>query len=205
MYYGQWNPPVDQVLAENFFPPNHHLGTIVECGAADGLTESCGKHFEERGWLAINLEPDPARYAELVKNRPLGRNWQMALSDKDDDQGIRFHRGPHADNSGFSPCRTWRSLTKQLDLKNVDLFILDVEGQELSVVRGMTGSEVLPKVICAEYPWPTTGLQPLTEALSPLGYHLHFVSWNNAFYSLDPRPSGPFFGETRVYGPGELG
>jgi FkbM family methyltransferase len=204
-FYGQWEPKVDEVLFKNFFPEKRN-GLLVECGAGDGLTESCGKFFvDERGWTAVNVEPDAERFSHLCRNRQHlpgpNININLALSDRDSSDSLTFIRGPHADQQTVSSCITWGTLVGRLEFGlgadvAVDLLVLDVEGHELSVIRGMAGCPLLPEVICAEYPWPTTGLKPLTEALVPLGYHLWFLSHNNAFYSQKPRPDGPFFGET---------
>ena len=58
-YYGQFNPNVDKVLHERYFP-NKFNGTSIECGAFDGITENCTKFFEENyNWTTINIEPLP--------------------------------------------------------------------------------------------------------------------------------------------------
>ncbi len=204
-FYGQWFPPVDAVLFHNFFPDIDKGGVLVECGAGDGLTESCGKLFEEHGWKCFNIEPDTERFSALCSNRPDSVNIRLALSNQDSDDSLEFIRGPLSHQTTQAPCRTWNSFVLNESIDHVDLFVLDVEGHELKVIEGMAGTKVLPRVICAEYPWPTTQLAPLTAALEPMGYHLWFASFNNAYYSLDPRPDGKCYGETRIYNPGELG
>ncbi|MEI9889739.1 MAG: hypothetical protein WDN45_03025 [Caulobacteraceae bacterium] len=47
-FYGQFDPPVDRVLFERYFPDKTIRGVFVECGAYDGQTESCCKFFENR-------------------------------------------------------------------------------------------------------------------------------------------------------------
>ena len=80
-FYGQWDPPVDKYLFENYFP-NKLNGTFIECGAFDGITESCCKFFEEfRGWRGINVEPVPYLFELLCDNRPLSTNVNAALTD----------------------------------------------------------------------------------------------------------------------------
>jgi hypothetical protein len=203
-FTGQWNPPCDQVLESNFFPKGLPPSTMVEAGAGDGLTESNGLYFEERGWKCINIEPDRTKFRWLCGNRPKATNWCVALSDINDGQSIDFYPGPRADKTAIAPRRTWASMVDEFELKSVELFVLDVEGQELRVIEGMRGACILPDVICAEYPWPTTGLGPLCESLASLNYHFLFTSWNNAFFSKVWKP-GPYFGATREYLPGELG
>jgi hypothetical protein len=47
IYYGQFNPQVDQVLHTQFFPDKFN-GISIECGSFDGITDSCTKFFEEK-------------------------------------------------------------------------------------------------------------------------------------------------------------
>jgi len=40
MYYGQFNPPVDKILHEKYFP-NKLNGISIEAGALDGIITMC--------------------------------------------------------------------------------------------------------------------------------------------------------------------
>lgn len=194
-YRGQWGPHnVDKVLHLNFFK-NKLDGVMVECGSADGLTESNSKFFEEIGWKCVNIEPEPNRYKQLVQNRPSSNNLNLnyVLSNIDDKE-IIFEVGPIRGNSCKGITKTFDSLMNQLNISHVDLFVLDVEGHELQVLDGI--NKILPKVLCIEYPWEEVGLEKLDKKLENLGYKRLFLSYNNAFYSLD-HFDGPFFGETQ--------
>ena len=52
--------------------------------------------------------------------------------------------------------------------RNIDLFVLDVEGYEINVLEGMKNSAYLPHVFCIEY--PMIGLDNLKNKLYDMGY-----------------------------------
>ena len=71
-YYGQHfaSGQVDEFLYNRYFQ-NKENGFFIECGAADGFNLSSCKFFEENlGWVGINMEASPDKYAKLVINRP---------------------------------------------------------------------------------------------------------------------------------------
>src|SRR5262245_56341760 len=81
-FYGQFEPPQDQIIYESYFADSEP-GFFLECGAFDGMTESSCFVFEESlGWVGANVEASPAIYPLLVKNRPKSKNIFAALSDK---------------------------------------------------------------------------------------------------------------------------
>ena len=68
VYYGQFEPPVDKIIHERYFP-NKYNGTFLEAGSFDGITECSAKFFEENyNWKAINIEPLPHIFEQLKKN-----------------------------------------------------------------------------------------------------------------------------------------
>lgn len=66
--------------------------------------------------------------------------------------------------------------------KSIDLMILDVEGNEINVIKGMMESIYLPKVFCVEY--PHVGLENISNLALKLGYQLDCTYMNNAYYLL---------------------
>jgi hypothetical protein len=86
---------------------------------------------------------------------------------------------------------TYKELTT--DISKVDLLVIDVEGHEESVLKGMVGCK-LPSVICIEY--PITGIRKITRILTYMGYRFDFISFNNAFFSFN-MPAVSKFGETQ--------
>lgn len=203
-FYGQWNPPVDQFLYENYFKDVKN-GVFIECGAFDGVTECCCKFFEEfMGWTGVNVEPVPGVFENLCKNRPDSTNIQGALSDVATTatftQAIHPRHGNNFGNGSLSHteshkhslvrdgCKfeqyevntfTYVQLLEMAGITKLDLFVLDVEGHELSVLEGMKGAAVMPDVFCIEHGHLKDRLYSEVEAL---GYKLDKTSHNNSFF-----------------------
>ena len=225
-YYGQWSPPVDQVIHDNYFD-GVKGGYFVDCGAAEGALFSCTKFFDETmDWNGICIEPSIA-FEQLIVHRPRTINLNVALSDKDGVitfTEVVHNKGPlvgglppggsihykdipklkgEINQWGYVftdkevPTLTFKTLVEQNNVKDVDLLVVDVEGHEMSVINGIIGSSVLPKVICIEY--PITGLNKITKALVAMGYRFDFFSFNNAFFSIG-FPEKDWFGKTDKWG-----
>lgn len=164
----------------------------------------------ELGWRCVNIEANPYCFNELVKNRPYAINVELALSDLEGVSTFNFPtNGPRGVLAGQgsleqSRLKEWGNKKRPVNKISVqvtrydllvdrilctmtdpyytpvDLLVLDVEGHELSVVRGMTNTQNLPKVIAAE----TDKVTPdqLLDELSPLGYVKKGKYQNNTFF-----------------------
>jgi FkbM family methyltransferase len=205
-FYGQFAPPVDRFIFERYFPEPGIQGVFVECGAFDGLLDSSCKFFEETmAWKGFNLEPVPWIFESLCRNRPLSQNLNIGLSDKNSDvsfkqaispilgrdfgNGSICHAQTHLKSLEESGCTfeeinisviTWREFVTQQKITHVDLFVLDVEGHELSVIDGMQGCNVLPDVMCVEF--GHIGLDIIRDCLAKLGYIYDISSNGNAYF-----------------------
>lgn len=208
-YYGQFNPPVDQVIHERYFP-NFMNGISIECGAFDGLLENCTKFFEENyNWKTINIEPVNRIFNNLVINRPNSINLNIALSNEQSIKKIRVYDiggDMGIDNGMGSIChteshrislenmsgnkfieqdtetKTYKQIISELGINKLDLFILDVEGHEIEVLEGMIGCDILPDVFVIEHGHREVGFfDPYLEKLNAK-YKLDFVSHVNSFY-----------------------
>jgi FkbM family methyltransferase len=223
-FFGQWDPPVDKVLYENYFK-GVDKGFFIDCGAAEGTLYSNTFSFErEANWTGICIEPSPNAFAELLVNRPKANKLNIGLSNKDDI--ITFTQAVHPVGTGaglpaggsvnylpnlrneiaawgynFSDIPinvlTYKTLIVKYEVTKVDLMVIDVEGHEIPVIEGMVGASVLPKIICIEY--PITGINKITRALTGIGYRFDFLSFNNAFFSIGVEAK-EWFGVTAPWG-----
>lgn len=155
-------------------------GFFIEAGANDGVYLSSCKVFEDIGWRGINVEPSAESFKRLVKNRPNSINVRAALSNRagsipfsycDNRLGVfsttgnkRLPRGKRLTKTYLVPCVTYSYLIRLYRVTSVDLFVLDVEGDELQVIAGMFSIDVLPRIICVEH--NHSGLKNLVAALS---------------------------------------
>lgn len=205
-YYGQgW---VDKYIHETFFD-GYRNGFFIEAGAFDGLVECTCKFFEETmGWKGINVEADSNHFQGLVRNRPNTTNLHLALSSPDNSgstltfkypthpqfgrnigQGSLSHVESHIKeltDKGYTfveekvECISYSELIKKNGVTKVDLFVLDIEGHELEVIKGMHGS-VIPNVLCVEH--GHVGLDNLKKILEPLGLKFHSQYQWNVFFT----------------------
>ena len=194
-FYGQFDPPLDKVIYERYFKDKKH-GLCVEAGAVDGVNLSTCKFFEDSlKWGCINIEPHPESFKSLCDNRPKSLNLNMALSDHD-GTGLLRH-GPNfilraalVDKKVNSRKRkyeytevttiSFKSLMKKYAVTNIDLMVLDVEGKEVEVLKGMEGACCMPSVLCVEF--NHAGLNNVTAAAQGLGYKLDFSYKINAMF-----------------------
>jgi FkbM family methyltransferase len=205
-FYGQFDPPVDRFIFERYFPDDQIRGTFVECGAFDGLLESSCKFFEETmGWSGYNLEPVPWIFEKLCQNRPASRNLNVGLSDRTGTSAFntvihpQLGRGIGWGTIDSAPDHlaeirasgaeveaseitvlSWNDFISQEGIEQIDLMVLDVEGHELSVLSGMRGSPVLPKVMCVEF--GHAGFGGIRNEMDRLGYEYDTNSHANAFF-----------------------
>jgi FkbM family methyltransferase len=204
-FYGQFNPPVDKFLYERYFL-NKKNGIAIECGAFDGQIESSCKFFEETmGWKVINIEASPPNYKKLIINRPNSINLDVALSDSigitkfthviSPECGENFGNGSilHSDvhkkqliNDGCKfvnyevKTTTYTEMIKTVGLTELDLMVLDVEGYEGTVIKGMIGCPVLPKILCIEH--GHLGIEKTKELVSKLPYIYDTSLVINSYY-----------------------
>jgi FkbM family methyltransferase len=205
-FYGQFEPQVDRFIFERYFPNVNIQGVFVECGAFDGVTESSCKFFEDTmGWKGFNLEPVPWIYEKLVDNRPDAINLNLALSNQSGSASFKAVNHPvfgyqctngslaHVDEHkqtlielgcNFKEVHVsligWKEFVKEHGVTHVDLFVLDVEGHELTVIDGMKGCDVLPDIMCVEF--GHIGIDKVRAEMQTLGYVYDITSNANAFF-----------------------
>jgi FkbM family methyltransferase len=177
-YYGQFDPQVDKVLHERYFQ-NKFNGISIEAGAYDGVIDNCTKFFEDNyNWKTINIEPVPEIFSSLKLNRPNSINLEIALSNCEKISIFKNYKHPQlgynwgngsinhtiehtqqlktlcGDNNYIEipvKCKTYSQIINELNIKNLDLFVLDVEVNEFSVIEGMVGCNILPNIFVIEH------------------------------------------------------
>ena len=132
----------------------------VEAGANDGVFQSCTHELEKTGeWIGILIEPNVDVYNNCVANRSSQNNFYNCalVSFEHDRDTIPFylHSGHSAMGGVFQrtdtqyssvvevPCRTLQSILDEVEISKIDKLFLDVEGFELSVLKGIDFSKTL--------------------------------------------------------------
>ena len=142
-------------------------GFYVDVGANDPVIDSMTKHFSDKGWRGINIDPGLI-FSKIVEARPADRNFNVAASDRCGE--AVFHEFPHA--SGLSslherspdvdasflaekltrtvPVRTLRDIFAEVDPPTIDFINIDVESHERQVLLGNDWSRWRPRVVAIE-------------------------------------------------------
>ena len=155
-------------LYENYFY-GQSGGIVIESGALDGSFLSNSWFFEKYlNWTCIHVEADPTNFRNLVINRPNAVNINGALCSE--PKLLHYTNDGSKAVNGFiefmpeSFIKTWHpkiynNITKienlqtvtcvrmdlllsELNVNHVDLWILDVEGAEESVLLGTNFKDV---------------------------------------------------------------
>ena len=168
---------------------NKRDGVFIEAGANTGYEGSvCWELENTFGWSGVNIECNPHCFKELIKNRPRCLNIQAALSNKFEQcvfnfptdgprklfagQGSVIFNKTHWNGRPVDSCvvntLTLEYILRKHSINNVDVLVLDVEGAEINALSGLTGSDVLPTVICVED--DKVDMRALDATLYELGY-----------------------------------
>jgi FkbM family methyltransferase len=162
----------DVMLARCFPGPR---GFYVDVGANDPDIDSVTRHFYERGWSGINIEPLASNFARLKKRRPRDVNLRIAAGATDGEMTFyeigKWHGYSTTDAEIAAQHRRdglkviehrtpVRRLAAVLDEyapgREIDFLSIDVEGAEPAVLAGGELERHRPKIIVAESRLPVT-------------------------------------------------
>jgi FkbM family methyltransferase len=205
---------LEDVMLARAFPGAQ--GFYIDVGANDPDIDNVTRVFYERGWSGINIEPLVANMKALRKKRTRDINLEIAVGEK--EGSITFYEvGKWHGYSTTDPAIVEqhrkdgleviehkvpvRKLSDVLDEhakgKTIDFLKIDVEGTELSVLRGLDLRRHRPKVILLESKMPVTihmvdrvdevpdRADEYTSYLAPLGYRFVYHDGLNAFFVAD--------------------
>ena len=169
-------------------------GFFVELGAFDGVTQCNSILLEKVGWKGLLIEANPGSYAKCVKSRPdclveqvacVGADYQdtyieivdvglMSLTPKSEfdteqkeewlERGEGFAK--RARQTLEVPATTLSKVLDKHRIDAIDLLLLDVEGAEVDVLKGIDFSRHAPRQIVAEDAYS----EGVREYLAQFGY-----------------------------------
>lgn len=158
----------EDVLLRRLFP-DARQGFYVDIGASHPIRHSVTKHFYDRGWRGVNVEPVPTSFAELAADRTRDLNLNLAVSDH---AGRMVLHEPPASlgmatlslpfaaglvQHGFEYLRRDVEVTTLADLcadhvgsTQIDFLKIDVEGHEREVIAAADWRRWRPRAVVIE-------------------------------------------------------
>ena len=184
----------EDVLLNRLFPEGG--GFYIDVGANDPVDCSVTKHFYDRGWRGINIEPEPAAFGRMVAGRPEDLNLNLGISDSEGI--IPFFEAPRANGwSTFSPQQAANLRAQQIEIIErpipvttlakvceqhvrgpIDFLKVDAESHETAVMAGANWARWRPRVILIE----ANGMVHWEPGLLRAGYHFALFDGVNRFY-----------------------
>lgn len=179
-------------------------GFYVDLGAHSPVTDSVTKVFYDAGWSGLNVEPEPAFFAELERARPRDRNLQVAVADFEgaatlftvpgtglstlDDANARAASGQgFATETAETPVTTLERIWQQHIPQGqpVHFLKIDVEGSEYQVIRATDWTALRPWILLVEATEPNSP-RPNHFSWEPIltgqGYEFCWFDGLNRFY-----------------------
>jgi FkbM family methyltransferase len=199
----------EDVLLERLFGGQAD-GFYVDVGANDPTDLSLTRHFYDRGWRGINIEPVPDAYGRLCAERPRDTNLNVGVAARAGE--MTFYELPDQSTlSTFSAeqAALYRAEGRQvverpvrvLPLaevfaahvdRPVDFLSVDVEGLEREVLAGGDWKRWRPRVVLLEATRPNT-TEPTHQDWEPLlleaGYRFAYFDGLNRFYVRAEEPA----------------
>jgi FkbM family methyltransferase len=188
---------------------NISRGFYVDVGAQDPIEDSVTKHFYDRGWCGINVEPHPSYYRRIVEHRPRDANVAMAVSNQPGRAKFQAVR-----NSGLSSLdisaralaakhglqseeidvevTTLDDLMRTHPLAEIHFLKVDVEGAEREVLEGIDLKTTRPWIILVEATLPTLptpNWDTFEHLILARGYHDVYFDGLNKWYVRDESAS----------------
>jgi FkbM family methyltransferase len=199
----------EDVLLERLFGGQAE-GFYVDIGANDPTDLSLTRHFYDRGWHGVNVEPVPDAYARLCAERPRDVNLNVGLSDR--AGAMTFYEV--ADQTVLSTFSAEQAAlyraegrpvverpVRVLSLaevcaayvdRTIDFLSIDVEGLEREVLAGGDWQRWRPRVVLLEAVRPNTQ-EPTHQDWEPLlleaGYLFAYFDGLNRFYVRGEEPA----------------
>lgn len=160
----------EDVLLQRVFRDREH-GFYVDVGAFDPCVGSVTKHFYDKGWRGINIEPGLV-FERLRAERPGDSNLNVAVSEQSGQ--VTFYEHPAdpgtstltADlDATLAHCRaerfarsveavTLRDVLERFQPGEIDFLKIDVEGHERQVLLGNDWVRFRPRVLVIEATLP---------------------------------------------------
>jgi FkbM family methyltransferase len=180
-------------------------GFYIDVGAHHPEIDSVTKHFYDKGWSGINIEPLVENWTRFAEFRPRDINLDVALGDHDGEAvlnvvtelGYSSFERKYADKARGvgTRCRERSVQVRRLDtiteahqVSEAHFLKIDVEGAEAKVLAGWDPAKFRPIVVVIESTVPMSS-EPNYESwewmLTRSDYSFQYFDGINRFYLRD--------------------
>jgi FkbM family methyltransferase len=198
----------EDVMLDRVFK-EQSTGFYIDVGAWDDVTDSVTKHFYEKGWHGINVEPVPIYFAKYKKSRKRDISLNIALLDKPgnstlyaiSDTGLSTFDTNCADDHRAKGLEINECTVEILTLEaicdeyakdtQIDFLKVDTEGTELLVLQGGNWTRFRPRVLVIEATLPLSQIASYDEweaFILEQGYIFAYFDGLNRFYVRQEEP-----------------
>lgn len=180
-----------------------YRGKYIDVGSLDGKVFSNTYSFDLANWQGLCIEAHPFFTPYLRSNRPQAHVFHAAALDKD-TESVEFFAYPRGSLSTINPQeiaylqkrfkvpgtwekvavpgRTLNSMLEEVKMEGpIDVVSIDVEGAELSVLRGFNIEKYNPRILVLEHLTPEKR-QEVAAYMVSFGYVAAAELSNNTFY-----------------------
>ena len=180
------------------------IGKYVDVGAHDPEIDSVTNHFYQIGWSGINIEPQKSLHEKLTNFRPRDTNLNLCIGDFDgltDFAEVQNRTGWSTSSEDqiknlatdaeltikieVIEQKTLFSVLNEFSKSDIHFLKVDVEGNELNVVKGLNLKVHRPWIMVIEATKPGS-LEPNFQEWEPLvvnnGYVFVYADGLNRFY-----------------------
>ena len=135
---------LDKMIYMNFINQKTNDGIMIEIGGHTGDAGGSNTYFFEKylGFKTILIEPGYENFTKMVKNRPDSININKAVSYNSeiiklygDNETATTWKEQKGRKTTFVQGEPIRNILENHNLKYVDLFVIDTEGSELTVLE----------------------------------------------------------------------
>lgn len=176
----QHNPSMGQAQSVLTILNNKRRGFFIECGALDGEIRSNTLFMEQNlDWEGVLIEGDPQNFKSvLTKHR---KAWAVpaCLSTLPHPMTVKFsqnfNQGRISENQveGVQvQCLPIYSILAALNRTVVDYFSLDIEGDELAVLKTIPWDSVHIQTLSVEFIHGKEGKEKIREYMADQGYEV---------------------------------
>ena len=185
-------------------------GTYIDIGSYHPVHDSVTKIFYDAGWTGINIEANPTLIDEFVTQRPRDINLNLMVGQNSTGFGSLVvplqNKGlgkaintTQNTNNPINQIRTYkvpnRTLTDiivDFNFEKVDFLKIDIEGEELSAIKGLDFNLCSPKIVIIEIfdgKYDAVNINAINDEMASHNYSLVYCDGINNFYLFNEQLS----------------